>query len=341
MFLIKPITNQQLWNRFLAETKPPTFLQSWAWGEFNQAMGDKIFRLGIYAGEKLIALALIIKIKARRGSFLFCPHYYQFKVADANGKNVLQKLKDYLINLAKEEKCSFIRISPLLANTPSNQKIFQTLGFKPAPIYMHPEIAWMKDLKNEPDSLLAEMRKTHRNLIRRAQKEGVEIIAGANPDYLKIFYQLYLETANRQKFTPFSRHYLRQEFKIFSQKNKALIFLARWRNNYLSSAIIIFDTNSAFYHQGASSFRFPKIPASYLLHWQAMLEAKKRGCSFYNFWGIAPVGQKNHPWAGLTLFKRGFGGFKREYLPAQDLILKPAYWLTYVIEKIRKWRRGV
>jgi len=125
------------------------------------------------------------------------------------------------------------------------------------------------------------------------------------------------------------------------------------KEEIVSAAIIIFWQGIAFYHQGASSPKYPKIPVSYLLQWEAIKEAKKRGCNVYNFWGIAPLENKKpyrnpfgilrgkHPWAGLTLFKTGFGGYKKEYVRTQDLPLSSKYWLNYFVEIVRRTKRGL
>ena len=75
--------------------------------------------------------------------------------------------------------------------------------------------------------------------------------------------------------------------------------------------------------------------------WEAIKEAKKRGCQYYNFWGIHQPGRTPKSWDGLTLFKQGFGGDQVNYLTTQDLILSPKYFLTYWYEKYLNWRRGV
>jgi lipid II:glycine glycyltransferase (peptidoglycan interpeptide bridge formation enzyme) len=79
-----------------------------------------------------------------------------------------------------------------------------------------------------------------------------------------------------------------------------------------------------------------------LIQWEAIKEAKKRGMTRYNFWGVAPENNPDHRFAGLSLFKRGFGGEDFEYLHAQDLIInKPRYLLNYLIESFRKIIRRV
>ena len=78
-----------------------------------------------------------------------------------------------------------------------------------------------------------------------------------------------------------------------------------------------------------------------MVQWEIIKEAKRRGCALYNFWGIAPEGAGDHPWAGLSLFKKGFGGFSEEYIRTQDFPVSKKYWITYAIEHMRKWKRGV
>ena len=48
-----------------------------------------------------------------------------------------------------------------------------------------------------------------------------------------------------------------------------------------------------------------------------------------------------HPWYGLSLFKMGFGGRSKEYIKSQDFVISQKYWLNYIIEKLRKFKRGL
>jgi len=83
-------------------------------------------------------------------------------------------------------------------------------------------------------------------------------------------------------------------------------------------------------------------PGNYLLQWEAIKEAKKRGMKKYNFWGVAPLDSKDHRFSGISIFKRGFGGEDVQYLHAQDLIINhKKYVITFAIEKIRKFIRKV
>lgn len=48
--------------------------------------------------------------------------------------------------------------------------------------------------------------------------------------------------------------------------------------------------------------------AGYGLQWEAMLKAKRLGCSSYDLLGIPPNGKSSHFMNGLYTFKTGFGG---------------------------------
>lgn len=336
MVQIKEITDKKEWEEFVSHAKHHTFLQSWNWSEFQKSMGFKVWRLGVFQEDFLIGAALIIKIKAKRGTFLFCPHGPLVKILD------FQAVVDYLKVLAKKESCSFIRMSPIYIKTPGNEHPFKELGFRKAPTHMHAELVWMLDVTPTENELLQNMRKTTRYLIRKAQADdGVQIVKGNNPEYLKIFNALYSETAQRQNFTAFSENYLNKEFEAFKNDNQIEFFLAKYKDEYVSGAMVIFYDDAGFYHQGASIQKYAKVPAPYLLQWEIIREVKARGLRYYNFWGVAPEDKPRHPWAGLSLFKKGFGGFSEEYVPAQDLVLKNSYWITYLIERIRRTKRGL
>lgn len=332
---ISEIKDKQQWEDFVISNSPDSFLHSWNWGEFNQATGEKIWRLGFFEEENLLAVALIIIVKARRGKFLFVPHGPIIKKAsDAN--LIIETLLKRLKEIGKEEKAAFVRISPLLENI----EIFKHLGFKNAPIHMmHPETTWILDIDKDEETLMKEMRKTHRNLIRRAQKDGVEIIQADSEEFLKKFYEIHMETVRRHKFIPFSFEYIKQEVEAFKQDKQISIFLAKYAGEIISSAIIVFYGNEAFYHHGASSSKFSKVPSSYLTLFEAIKEAQKRGLKKFNFYGIVEDKPK-HPWYGLSKFKKGFGGYESDLVHCQDFPLNSKYALTYLIETIRKIKRG-
>ena len=336
---ISEIQDRNLWESFIAKNDTDSFLHSWNWGEFNRNTEEKIWRLGIFDSDKLVAAALVLKVSAKRGTFLFIPHGPVME-KDRSKQEALAELKKFLITLGKEEKAIFIRISPIFAKNEENLEAFRNLGFRDAPVHMmHPETTWILDVRKEEDALLKEMKKNHRNLIRRAEKEGVEIVRGDSEDFLKEFYDIHMETVKRHHFVPFSYDYIKAELETFRKDGQIAIFNAKYEEKIISSAIIVFYGREAFYHHGASSSQYAKIPSSYLALWEAIKEAKKRGAEKFNFYGIVDDNPK-HPWYGLSKFKKGFGGYESNLVHCQDFPLNWRYGIAYLIETFRKIKRG-
>ena len=67
---------------------------------------------------------------------------------------------------------------------------------------------------------------------------------------------------------------------------------------------------------------------------------KEKDLKRLNLWGIAPEGQPNHRYAGVTTFKTGFGGEIVEFVPAHDLIVnKIKYLPNLIVETARRKKR--
>jgi len=346
--LVKLITDQKNWTEKFTQFGSPSFLQSWSWGKFQEKQGHPFLALAVQNNQQqTIALALVIKHNAKRGRFLFVPHgpIFSPQLTKDKQKKALETLKNYLVKIAAKEKFGFIRIAPIIEENEENRQLFTSLGFHQAPIYLHSERCWLIDNldKKEAQEILQPMRKTTRYLIKKARKEK-RLILEIRSDSRAIddFWTIYKETFQREHFSPFTKKFINEEFITFHQTNKAAFIFAKERktNQYLATALIIFTPSSGFYHQGASLHS--KLPASYLVQWVAIMEAKKRGCQTYNFWGIYRPGRAPKAWKGLTLFKKGFGGHQIDYLTTQDYVVdRKKYWLTWLYEKFLGWRRGV
>ena len=331
MIICQEITSKEVWERFFAGNQEKTFLQSWNWGEFQEKMGHKIWWLGVYNDGYPISIILAVKIQAKRGTFLLIQH------ALGISEVLVNKLKE----IAQEEGCSFIRIAPLLPRTEENKKLFKKMGFRASPMHANAyEATWKLDITPSEEELLANMRKTTRYLIHQAEKNSDIAITKSNQlSDVDIYQKLNSKVAKRQRFTPFSSEFVRNEFEVFAN-NQTLLFFGKYKGEVIASALVIFWSGIGFYHQAALDPKHHKIPIAYLLQWEAIKEAKRRGCKLYDFWGYVDP-KSRHPWAGPTLFKMGFGGKAYEYLKTQDLPLSWKYWLIYHFETLRKIKRGL
>lgn len=335
-YKIEITNNKAEWEKFLISQKPKSFLQSWNWGEVNRKTGEKIFRLGIYKENKLVGVCLIIIQNAKRGRHFLIP---AGPVIEWKNKLVVNLFFNYLKQLAIKEKAWFVRIRPELLDNDKNTKLFSKLGLVSAPMHLYAENTWVKDLDKPEIELLSEMRKSTRYLVKKSINSNLELVKSKDVKSAKILFNLQKETSERHKFIGFPLKLFESEIEIFGKSDNAINFICKSDAEVLASAIIVFYGDMAYYHYSGSSSKNTNVPYSYFIQWQAMLEAKKRGIKHYNFWGIAPNDDQNHRFAGVTLFKTGFGGYRVDWLHARDLVVSPLYYLTYLFELLRKVTR--
>jgi lipid II:glycine glycyltransferase (peptidoglycan interpeptide bridge formation enzyme) len=337
--IVKNIADKNIWEEFILSKNEANFLQSWSWGEFHKALGKEINRTGFYEKNKLIGVMLSVVEPARRGRYLTVPGG---PIVDWKNNNLVNSFVEQIKIIAKENNCVFIRVRPQLKSDEFSKKIFKNLGLIVAPMHLHAELTSQLDIAKSEDELMNQMRKTTRYEVKKAIKENIRITASSDEKEIKKFYGIQIETAKRQKFIPFSYKFLHEQFSEFTKNGNALLYKAELGNKLLAQAFIIFYGKEAVYHYGASTDEGRHFPGAYLIQWEAIKEARKRGMTRYNFWGVAPENNAKHRFSGLSLFKRGFGGEDFEYLHAQDLIInKPRYLITYLIEQFRKKIRKV
>lgn len=332
------IEEEHLWEKQLLSRPEANFLQSWHFAQFAKSLGKKYFAVLIEDNGLAIGQGLLIKEEAKRGNYLTIAGGPLLDWQLLTTKQ-LTEIFAYFKKLAKDNHCQFLRFRPQALDSQELANKLASLGIKPASMHLTADLTLQLNLSQSEEELLLQMRKNTRYEIKKALKLGIEVKTSQDPALMTRFYQDQLYLANKHQFVPFSYEFLHNQFKEFASHNLAMLFDSYYQGKLLASAFVIFYNQEAVYHYGTSTPDNQRLPGSYICQWQAILEAKKRGCKFYNFWGIAPENQPHHRFAGVSLFKRGFGGEEVAYLPAQDLPVSKQYWLTRGFEWVRKKMR--
>jgi len=333
-FDFKEITSEKEWEGIVNNFPESNFLQSFYWGEFQEKIGKKVFRFSSSDKNDLIAFQAV-KETAKRGNYLSIaggPLLDWEKIKNDKFKKIIKFIK----KIAKENNCLFIRFRPQSLDSKEVRKKLKLQKIILSPMHLTADLTLQLDLTKDEDLLLKEMRKNTRYEIRQIEKKGISIEQSKDPKKIKEFYDHQLELAEKHGFVPFNYKFLFEQFNTFVKGNNVLLFSSYQKDKLLASAFVIFYNNEAVYHYGISTDNNHKLPGSYACQWAAIKEAKKRGCTKYNFWGIAPKDEKSHRFAGVSLFKRGFGGDEIAYLPAHDIPVSVLYWPTYLFELMRK-----
>ncbi|MBR3132183.1 peptidoglycan bridge formation glycyltransferase FemA/FemB family protein [Candidatus Saccharibacteria bacterium] len=318
------------WDGIVKKFPEAIFLQSPAYAKMNEILGAKVIVQKF--GET--GHALMVVRDAKRGRYLEIPCG---PLINWNDKKVVREAIDQIREIASAEKCVFVRMRPQLPATAENLRLLEGIGLKKSPMHLAAEHTVIINLKETEEKLLANMRRQTRYEVRRAEKLGVKVRKDNSEEIFREFHKVQTETAKRQNFVP-------PDLKTLLAEREALdseIYVAETaEGEKIAYGLIIKDKREGDYYEAASTILNRKLPGAYALLWQAMKDLKAEGCERFNLWGIAPAGQPEHRYAGVTTFKTGFGGEIVEYVPAHDLVISRAGYLKdLIVEKVRKKRR--
>ena len=171
--------------------------------------------------------------------------------------------------------------------------------------------------------------------IRLAEKHNVKIIHSTNVDDIDIFYNLAITTAARDNFSYHPREYYKKMLEILGPSKMLELYIAytstplHHKPFSVAAILVLFYKDTAIYLHGASDHSYRQLMAPYLLQWQAIKDAKNRGCKLYDL--QLTTYDSSHPWAGVTRFKTGFAPNQAviHYPDCYDLVYKPAFYLIY------------
>lgn len=343
---IKTIENKEMWEQACDNN----LLQSWEWGEFQEKLGKKIWRIGIFevshngkqekADLKSIASATLIKTKLRTHIYIANGPVFAKDESLINIEKYFHLILGYFKALALKEKATFIRFDPLVESNLEYLELLKNLKVIKCSTHVQAESTWLLELSKSEEDLLKEMKKDNRYEIKKAEKEGVQIEKSDKIDDFERFWTLFESTFKRQSFVPNSKNYYFDQFQTFLNANKAKLYFAKNNDGKdLASAIILIQGETQFYIHAASadSKELELHFSPKLLLWNAIRDAKADGAKYFDFFGIAKKDDPKDPWYGFTHFKKGFGGFRRDYLSAYDFPLTFQYWLVYMIEMTRSF----
>ncbi len=302
-----------------------SILQTKEWAEFKASQGFEILNLGeVFVHKKNLPL---------KQNFLYVPEISPDDITPTQ----IEELK----KLAKDNSSIFIRLELYGKYSENAQKLVKSFGYIKSFEQVQPKWRQFVDLTKTTGEILAQMKQKGRYNIKLAERKGVRVesvrLKVENSETLKFFYKLYQETSQRSKISgrPFS--YFQKMLELFQQTDYIKIYSAKLGHEYLAVALVSFFGGVATYLYGGSSRRHKEVMAPYLMHWQAIKDAKEAGYKIYDLHGRAKFGDEKSSWAGITNFKEQFGGTPTELLGSYDFVNKPMLYQVFKIaEKMRR-----
>lgn len=309
--------DQQLWDEFVKKegSISGSFLQSWKWGEFQKKVGKKIIRDYLLNDQKEI-VALYQSAEKQIPFFGKIQFIFKGPLFFEN-----QNIEWFLKSL-KKDSSFFIHTEP--------KEQLQVSGF--CVKNLQPQNTLITNLSSSQEDLLQNMHEKTRYNIKLSQKKS--LVFEKNSMEFEKTWEIFEQTAKRDGFRLHSKKY----YQKMIESKVAFLSTVEFNGEILCANIMLDWNKTRTYLHGASSNSHRNLMPTYFLHWNLMLDAKREGFIYYDWWGIAPDFEKNHKWTGITKFKCGFGGEKISFPNALVFCEKPMIYRFYqLIQKIRSF----
>lgn len=187
---------------------------------------------------------------------------------------------------------AFFRFHPVLKNADDSRDLLDVID-------LGKTIAL--DTTDE-DTIWSNIISKNRNMIRKAEKSGVVIKHGTEPELFEKFVEIYNATMDHDKAEEY--YYFKPEFYESIRKDLARhyeMFYAEHEGEIIAMSIMIFDGEQMHYHLSGSKFEYRKLAPSNLLLYKAAMWGCRQGFKSFHLGGGVGSGEDN-----LYKFKAAF-----------------------------------
>ncbi len=300
-----------VWDGFVKNSPNGSLTQSWVWGDFLDSMGEQTLRLAVTSSQlssesqdflaaksQVLGTLLLVKREAKSFNYWYAP--YGPVLGQIKTEKTFSQLISKTYSLAKERNIDFLRLEPKLP-------LDNYLTIPAVDDTAQAQHTLIVDISKEEKEIMAEMKSKWRYNIRLAKKKGVRIKQAETVEEIGEFWKLLKQNSIDNSFSTHSKEYYYRQLEILSGQDMEVLLLAKKGKKTVAANLIGFYGPTAYYLHGAMDREYSNLMAPHLLQWQAIKLAKKRGCTRYDLFGIAPPkASKDHPWQGFSRFKKGF-----------------------------------
>lgn len=258
------------------------------------------------------------------GNYIFFPYGPYIECTEG------LKVYSDIISIAKKEKCIFIRVEP--QNSLSKDLVNRWKRVKD----VNPSHTLIIDIAKPFEEIMSDFSASTRRHYRAINKTNLKIVKSKNINDAKYIFELQSKLFKRKGLNFYPLSYFEEQLK----EDFSILYLC-YLDEKVVGAVLYFDyLNTRYYMQAATDENYKNLPIAVDLVTSAIIDAKEKGLTKFDFWGIAPQNaDKSHPWYGFTTFKKRFGGTSVSYLGTYDIILNyPLYYLYSVLRVINKIR---
>lgn len=299
------------------------FLQSPAWERLQRELDRPTVRL---SGDGWRVFAILQR--GRVNSRLYSPYGPELDRADA-----LEPALQALSVEARRLGAAFLRVEPTLTSPEGPAlpaEVLAAAGLRRVG-REQPEHTQRVDLTQPFDEVLADMRKSNRNLHRNYAKKGLSVRRSENPADIEHLIRLLGEVSDRTGMHAHASDYLRAQARALVPSGDAKIYLVDLEGSEqpVAAAMIYDDDSRRYYGHAAASTAHRALSPGVILVTTMMQQAHEAGRPEFDLYGVVPPEVRDHAWSGFSDFKRSFGGTQLDFSGTWELPVKPLSYTVY------------
>lgn len=330
------IKEKERYNNFVKKHPKGHFLQLWEWGQVKLGMGWEPLPLILEEDGEIRAAMLILKralpIPGMKKCIFYSP---RGPVVDIESKELCSVLFEGARKVAQDHGAIFLKIDPdVPVGNEDFTHILEECNFHKNETGLdfegvQPGFVFRLNIDLSEEELLSNMHSKTRYNIRLAQKKGVQIRKSKDKEDLKRFFDVLVETAERDQFLIRGYEYFEMIWDQMLANGWAEIFLAEWEGKTIAATLALIMDEKAWYLYGASSNQYRNVMPNYLIQWEMICWARQRGCTLYDFRGVSGDLDESNPLYGLYKFKKGFNGDFTEFVGDWDTVYSPFFYFLW------------
>lgn len=297
MILIIEISQSELWDEIVKSFKEYDVYYLSGYVKAFQIHGDGEPQLFYYEQDGIRAMYVYMKRKtAIEGWFdSITPYGYGGVLLEGDKSDAnLKAFWDAYVQKMNEENIvdNFVRYHPILANAVQMKKISDVidLGKTIALDLESPDVIWQNIIPK------------NRNMIRKAEKNGIEIHHAVDMSLFKDFMLIYNATMDKDNADEY--YYFGEEFYKSICENligNYEMFYATYEGKIIAMSIMLFANKQLHYHLSGSLLEYRHLAPSNLLLYKAALWGYEHGFKTLHLGGGVGSGEDN-----LYKFKAAF-----------------------------------
>lgn len=203
----------------------------------------------------------------------------------------------------------FMRFHPLLNNQKfASPKMKTFFSRHTVALDLTDDDIWMHQISSK-----------NRNMIRKAEKEGVTIIESDDYETFRKLYNETMSDLHADDFYYFPERYYEEYKQTF--KDKSLLYLAMLDGKVIAGSMFMYSDDYAHYHLSARDREYSRYAANNLILWYSIQKAKDRGCKWFHFGG----GTTGDDGDSLLKFKKEFSKTLCEFWIGKRVHNQPVY----------------